>query len=216
MALKMLVFDFDGTIADTLDRSRDVLNQLAEEYGFDRLKAEDVGRAKGMTLREFIRFLKIPKRKVPVILARGKKLLRESMAEVKVHTGMDQTLYRLQDEGWRMGILTSNDVKNVEIFLRDKGLEFFEFVSSVSKLSGKHKYLKAILRTFSFRPDEVLYVGDETRDVKAANKVGVPIAACCWGFNNEKALKEFGPTYVVHQPHELMDVIYANTADAEL
>lgn len=208
MALKMLIFDFDGTIADTLERGRAVLNQLAAEYKFQPLAREDVERAKGMTLSEFIRFLKVPKRKVPVLLAKGKRLLRQNMDEIQVQKGMDQTLYRLQDEGWHMGILTSNSVENVQIFLDKHALDMFEFVSSVRKLTGKHKYLKAILRTFSLKPEEVLYIGDETRDVRGALKAGVPVVACTWGFNNETSLLREKPTFLIHEPHEIMDLIY--------
>lgn len=208
MALKMIIFDFDGTIADTLERGRIILNQLAEEYKFQPLKKEDLPRAKGMTLSEFIAFLKVPKRKVPVILSRGKRMLRENMAEIQVHQGMDQTLYRLQDDGWKMGILTSNSAENVQIFLDKHALNMFEFVSSVRKLTGKHKHLKAILRTFSLKTEEALYIGDETRDVKSALKAGVPVAACTWGFNNEPSLAAQNPTFMVREPHEIMDLVY--------
>ena len=208
MALRMIIFDFDGTIADTMERGRIILNQLAEEYKFQPLAREDVERAKGMTLSEFIRFLKVPKRKVPVLLAKGKRMLRENMEEIQVHKGMDQTLYRLQDEGWKLGILTSNSTENVQIFLDKHALNMFEFVSSVRKLTGKHKHLKAILRTFSMKPEEVLYIGDETRDVRSSLKAGVPVAACTWGFNDEASLLKQRPTFLIHEPHEIMDLVY--------
>ncbi len=208
MARKLLIFDFDGTIADTLEEGRKVLNELAAYYKFHSLKKEDLEKAKGMTLAEFIRFLEIPKRKVPRILSKGKRMLRANIKNVQVIPGMDQTLFRLKDDGWRMGILTSNTAENVDIFLQAHGLDVFEFVSSVRKLTGKHKHLRAILKTFSLLPHETLYIGDETRDVKASNRANVPVVACTWGYNNAEALKCFNPTYLANEPHELMDIIY--------
>jgi phosphoglycolate phosphatase len=212
MPYKLIIFDFDGTIADTLEEGRQILNQLAEYYKFQPLEQQDLQKAKGMTLSEFIRFLEIPKRKVPRILSKGKRMLRANIRNVQVNPGMEQTLYRLKDDGWMMGILTSNTKENVDLFLRSHGLKVFEFVSSVRKLTGKHKHLRAILKTFSLHPGQALYIGDETRDVKASNRVNMPIAACTWGFNNRQALEAFNPTFIVDEPHELMEIIYEEEA----
>ncbi len=209
MQFKLLLFDFDGTIADTLHHAHAILNVLAEEYGFNSLPKSELERAKGMSAGQLIRFLRIPKRKIPILLGKGKKMLRANLNEIPVCNGMDAMLKQLHEEGWRMGILTSNSVENVEAFLKDKDLDYFEFVSSVGGISGKHKYMRAILRTFSLRPESMLYVGDETRDVKASKKVRVPVAACCWGFNNEVALSAFKPEFLVKDPVELIDVVHA-------
>ena len=209
MHFKLVVFDFDGTIADTLQHSHRILNQLAEDYGFNRLEPSELDRAKDMTATQLIRYLRIPKRKIPIILGRGKKMLRQNIAEVPVCQGMDSLIQDLKEKGWRMGILTSNSVENVEAFLRSKGLQHFEFISSVNGISGKHKHMRAICRTFSLRPEDMLYVGDESRDVKAARKVRVPVAACSWGFNSEEALESYKPDFLVKDPQELIEVVYA-------
>ena len=83
----------------------------------------------------------------------------------------------------------------------------FHFISSKSKLSGKAKHLKSIMRTFSLEPEEILYVGDEIRDVKACKKVGIPIAAVTWGFNAKEALAETQPEYLFDTPQELLEFI---------
>lgn len=207
MGFKLLVFDFDGTLADTLEHGRQILNALSEEYGYLSLRAEDVPRAKDMTLREFIRFLRIPKRKVPALLKRGTQMLRATLEEIRPHAQMDTAIRELVAEGWRLGILTSNSAENVDLFLKRHDMEGFEFISSVSKLTGKHKHMKAILKTFSLRPEEMLYVGDETRDVKSAHKAKVPVAACTWGYNSAAALKVFAPTFLVHHPEELLALV---------
>lgn len=214
MQFKLLVFDFDGTIADTLEDSLQVLNQLAEEFRFQPLRPEDVERAKDMTLAQLIRFLRIPKRKIPILLGRGRKLLRERIESAPLCAGMGDTIRRLSEDGWQMGILTSNSAENVEAFLRTHELEYFQFISSVSRLTGKHKFIRAILRTFSLRADQILFIGDETRDVKAARKARVPMAACTWGFNSQSALTRFEPEFLVKEPAELLEVVRAEGLDA--
>lgn len=214
MQFKLLVFDFDGTIADTLSDSLEIVNQLAVEFGFNQLHDEDLARAKDMTLAQLIRFLRIPKRKVPILLARGRKMLRSRIETTPLCAGMGETLQRLQEEGWPMGVLTSNSRENVEAFCKAHQLNPFYFISSVSRLSGKHKYIRSILRTFSFRSDQILYIGDEARDVKAAKKVRVPMAACTWGYNSEAALKLYKPEFLVNEPAELLEVLQADGLEA--
>ena len=53
---------------------------------------------------------------------------------------------------------------------------------------------------------EVLYIGDEVRDVVAAHKAGVDIAAVGWGINDWKTLADEEPTHQVAKPDELLTV----------
>lgn len=54
---------------------------------------------------------------------------------------------------------------------------------------------------------EVIYVGDETRDVEAAKKVGVKVIAVTWGINSEKILRKQNPDYLIVKPKELIEVL---------
>ena len=116
---------------------------------------------------------------------------------------------------WRasaFGVLTSNATANVDLFLRANGLrEYFDFISSTSKLTGKSKHLRAIQKTFSLRAQEMLYVGDEIRDIKAAKKAAIPIAAVTWGFNSTESLKTENPEHIISDPAELLGLVADGT-----
>ncbi|MGF1678703.1 MAG: HAD hydrolase-like protein, partial [Candidatus Methylacidiphilales bacterium] len=175
MKTRCLVFDFDGTIADTIEQGLLILNQLSKEYHFKKLNKSELSGAKDMTARQFIRHLDIPRLKVPRILSHGKRLLRERMSHVEPCEGMVKLIRAARKDYDTLGILTSNSQENVELFLDRHGLDHvFDFISTVPKLSGKAKHLRAILRTFKLRPKEMLYIGDEIRDVKAGRKAAVP------------------------------------------
>ncbi len=114
----------------------------------------------------------------------------------------------LRKQSDHFGILTSNSVENVELFLKHHGLQdVFSFVSSTSKLTGKAKHLRSICRTFSIEADDIIYIGDEIRDVKAAKKAGVPVAAVGWGFNSPEALVGANPNFLFHEPTELHGLV---------
>ena len=50
---------------------------------------------------------------------------------------------------------------------------------------------------------EMIYIGDETRDIQAAKKAGIRSAAVTWGYNSRKALEAQSPDYLIHSPQEL-------------
>ncbi|NIP95581.1 MAG: HAD hydrolase-like protein, partial [Akkermansiaceae bacterium] len=116
-------------------------------------------------------------------------------------------LPRLRENADCFGILTSNDTANVETFLRSHGLrDLFTFVSATQKLSGKSKYLRAIARTFSLQPPQMLYIGDELRDIRAARKANIAAAAVTWGLNSEESLAAENPRFLVRSPAQLLEI----------
>jgi phosphoglycolate phosphatase-like HAD superfamily hydrolase len=122
--------------------------------------------------------------------------------------GMSEVLVEMRRHVQRFGILTSNATPNVDLFLRAHGLrDQFDFISSTSKLTGKAKHLKAIRKTFSLRTGELLYIGDELRDVKASQKAGIPIAAVTWGFNSREALAAQSPDYLFDHPADFLRLL---------
>ncbi|MBB5351027.1 phosphoglycolate phosphatase-like HAD superfamily hydrolase [Haloferula luteola] len=207
MAYRTIIFDFDGTLADTLEESRRIYNELAEGMGLRQVSAEQLPGLRHFSLRELLSHLDIPKRRVPGLIARGTTLMRANIMQLPLIEGIGEVLPILRSRCDSFGILTSNAPTNVDLFLRAHGLrEHFDFISSTSKLTGKAKHLRAIRKTFSLESDEMLYVGDEIRDLKASRKAGIPVAAVTWGFNSTEALAAENPTHLISQPEELLQL----------
>ncbi len=207
MIYKTLVFDFDGTIADTLGETRLIFNQLAPDNGIRQVAAHELDHLRHLSLKELLNHLDIPKRRVPALISRGTSLMRGNITKLQLIDGMPEVLIELRKHVRSFGILTSNATANVELFLRNHGLrDQFDFISSTSKLTGKAKHLKAICKTFSIKPAELLYIGDELRDVKASQKAGVHIAAVTWGFNSRESLAASAPNYLFDTPADFLQL----------
>ena len=208
MIYKTLVFDFDGTIADTLGETRRIFNRIAPEYGIREVAEHELEQLRHLSLKELLDHLDIPKRRVPALIARGTGMMRGNITQLQLIEGMHAVLVELRRHVSSFGILTSNATANVDLFLRTHGLrDEFDFISSTSKLTGKSKHLKAIRKTFSLRPGEMLYIGDELRDVKASQKAGIPIAAVTWGFNSRESLAASKPDHLFHQPADFLRLL---------
>lgn len=208
MNFRTIVFDFDGTIADTLGESRRIFNQIAPDYGIRQVGEHEMDHLRHLSLKELLVHLSIPKRRVPAIIARGTGMMRGNITQLQLIAGIGEVLIELRKHVDSFGILTSNATANVDLFLKTHGLrEQFDFISSTSKLTGKSKHLKAIRKTFSLRAGQMLYIGDELRDVKASQKAGIPVAAVTWGFNSRESLAASAPDYLFDQPEDFLRLL---------
>ncbi|MGJ8723494.1 MAG: HAD-IA family hydrolase [Roseibacillus sp.] len=205
MRYPALIFDFDGTLADTLAAAVEVYNNLAEFYSLRSITMDEIPALQDFELKELLKHLGVSKLRVPSLLAKGRKALRADITNLSLNDGIAELLPQLREHCTCFGILTSNSTENVEAFLEAKGLrDLFTFISSTSKLSGKHKHLRAIEKTFSLERSKMLYVGDETRDIRASQKAGIHVAAATWGFNSPEALKRQNPTFMLDSPRDLL------------
>ena len=229
MAFKLLVWDFDGTIADTLPAAVTIFNRLAPEMGFKPL--EDVNAARGMPTRELMRKHGVTFWRLPKLVRRYQAAVAEEADQLKLIAGMAELLAACQTAGVRQGILSSNREDNIRRCLRANGAEQnFAFIIGYPRLFGKSKALKRIIRAQNKRGfwtrlraipkaeklnrDEVLYIGDELRDVEAAKKVGVKVAAVTWGFHTAELLRSGRPDFVVSDARELLDLVKAEPTRA--
>jgi phosphoglycolate phosphatase len=205
MIYNTIIFDFDGTIADTMEEGRRIFNTIAPDVGIRTIDREEMEAMRGFSINQFISHMGISKTKIPVFIARGAAMMRKSIGGLPLIGGMGEVLQEMRPKVERFGILTSNEVANVEIFLDSHGIRhLFDFVWSTSKLTGKSRYLNSARKQFRLKHEEILYIGDEVRDLKAAKKAGVGSAGVTWGFNSHAALEAENPDYLIDTPAELL------------
>lgn len=213
MNYDLLVWDFDGTLADSLPGLAEIYNELAAAQGL--LAISDTLAVREMTIREFLKAHRVPLHKVPFLTARFLAIQKQRSGTLAVFPGLAGVVRELKDSGLRLGIVSSNDPDTIADCLRQNDLTgCFEFQVGCSRLFGKHRAIRGVVRTAGVPPARALYIGDETRDIEAARKVGIPTAAVTWGFNSARLLKRFDPTHLIDRPEELVKVCVRGTNDA--
>lgn len=206
--MKVVIFDFDGTLGDTLDVLLAIANRLACEFDYPPLDRGTLQMFQQMDSREVLRQSQISIFKIPFLMQRLRAEMGHHMASIQLFSGMGDALRELHAHGHRLGIVTSNSAENVEAFLEAQHIRhLFDFVYSGKTIFGKHRVLKRILKQHNIDLSEAIYVGDETRDIEASKKVAIATISVTWGFNTRSILEHHQPTYIIDTPSELVHIL---------
>lgn len=203
---KYIFFDFDGTLANTEEVNFVIYQKLAEKYNLRNITLDELGHIKKMSAKELMEYVELKKRYLPFILKRGKKLLKQDIKNVKLcKPDIFENIKKLKDMGIKIAIITTNSKTNVRLFLEKHNVDYFDFISSTT-MFGKESKIKKIIKKEKLNNNEVLYVGDEIRDIHAANRAGIDIASVVWGYNTIESLMKNKPQYLVYEPAELLKI----------
>lgn len=212
MSEKLIIFDFDGTIADSRNTIVEIANRLAIEFGYEPVDEEELLRLSQLSSREIIQQSPVPFYKIPFLLGRLKKELNKEISDLKPFSGITDSLAQLKENGYILGIITSNIEDNVIAFLTNNNLDsFFEFIHTGTTLFGKHKIINRLIKRRNLSLEGIVYVGDETRDIEAAKKSKIKVIAVSWGFNSPNILAEYKPDFLIHHPQELVHKLIVNS-----
>lgn len=206
MKYKYVLFDFDGTLADTEEVNFVIYQKLAEKYNLRNITIDELGHIKKMSAKELIAYVELKKRYLPFLLKRGKHLLKQDIKNIKpCKKDMFDTILKLKNMGIQTAIITTNSKANVLMFLEEQNANIFDFVSSAS-MFGKESKMRKIIKKEKIALEDVLYVGDEIRDIHAAKNTGIDIASVAWGYNTVESLKKHKPEYLIYEPSELINI----------
>lgn len=214
MNYKCVVFDFDGTLADTEAIVFDIYNKMASKYHYSPINREQLGHIKEMHIQEIFSLIEIPWHKLPRVIRDGQKQLhRETENIYAFDPDIHRFMVTLRQHVPHAGILTSNINATVRHFLTRYQLDdLIDFVFCSSLLSKERK-IRKVLKKYHLKKEELLYVGDETRDIEACHRAGVDVAAVSWGYNTSAALDRCHPTYTIQTLNDLITILLQTEDD---
>lgn len=190
--MKTIIFDFDGTIADTLPWIRKKLLFFIKEMRLSDLPDHEIIREiRSKSYSTLMKEFKISWLKLPFIMAKvyqAQKELYEHIDEIKIYPQIKELLETLHKKGYCLSILSSNIRQNIDSLLKKHKIDFFDFIYCERNIFGKDRVLRKILKEEGLKKEEAFYVGDEIRDIEASHKAGIKIIAVSWGFNSRQAL----------------------------
>ena len=204
---RTLIFDFDGTIADTFDITLGIAQALTNRFGNRQpvdLAKEDL---RGMDIKSLMRQFGVPWYRIPAAVEMGRTEIKRHVNHIRIFEGMKSVIDHLR-LSFSLGILTTNNVDTVQQVLNNNAIDLsaFRFIVGGGSLFGKKKILGRIRRSENLEKSKMVYIGDEIRDIQAARKFRIATVAVSWGYNDRDVLLEQQPDYMVDQPDQLISI----------
>jgi phosphoglycolate phosphatase len=208
-----VIFDLDGTLADTLEDIADAMNRVLGGRGFPVHDYEDYRFLIGKGMRNLVaQALPVQQRSEGVIDDCLTWLLhdyaRRCLIKTRLYDGVEELLAGLRAEGVRLAVL-SNKVDNLTRRIVEGLTEPRTFTVVMGARAGVS--LKpdpagalAVARRLGVEPEHIAYLGDSETDTRTAAAAGMQAVGVSWGFRRRDELLESGARVVIDHPLELL------------
>lgn len=204
--MRTILFDFDGTLADSFGVVVEIFYDLT---GHERIDdPAQIQRLRRLPIMKVVKELHVSPIQVPRLLVKGRKLMNERMEDVRPFKGIPEAMAELQRQGHTVYIMSSNSKQNVEAFLDANGLtRYVTKVYGNIGLLNKAGAIRKVIRQNGLRLEDCVYIGDEVRDIDGAQRAGIPIVSVGWGYNDATLLESRQPDTLIYQPEKLVESI---------
>lgn len=205
--IKEIIFDLDGTLVDSLEAFIKLGNEMAEKYGYKPVTEEKIRELLKMPMKKRLKELEIPVFKLPKMAVELLNNYHTYAEEVDFVEGAKTLLQKLHSAGYGLSIVSSNSVHNIKSILECNNINVFDNIQSSKGLFGKHITIGKLIKKLGVKKSEVVYVGDEQRDVEACKKIGIKVISVVWGFDSLELLEKVKPDFIALKPDDITDII---------
>lgn len=200
---RLVVFDFDGVLADSADWMLRTLPLIIGEFGLNPKSAAELQALRGAPTRDVVRSFGALAWKIPFIARRLRQLSEASAGDIGVFPGVAELLHGLRQVGVASAVVSSNGEATIRAVLGEETLGLVDHLDCGVALFGKAARLRKLTRRLGVPTAEAAYVGDETRDIDAARRSGLDSVAVTWGYGTGEVLAAHSPTALVETMSDL-------------
>ena len=220
--LRAVIFDFDGTLADTVSAIREGVNLTMRKYGFAEHTHDQIRSYINNGARMLIkRAMPSEEREDEALVDRVLADYDELYGTVYMHTdraydGVAELIGELHRSGLRIGVLSNKQDLFVKR-LAEQVLLPNSFDAAQGVIAGQptkpHPYLAGrLFEALGVSPEECVMVGDSDVDILTAKAAGMRHIGVSWGFRTREQLLASGATAVADTPRELRRMLLAMQA----
>ena len=213
--IKLVIFDFDGTLADTKENIILTFQMTMKELGVEIKSRQECAATIGLTLEDAFKVL------YPGMAAEKYILLRDTYRRIfkenrkilvpGLFPEVMETLEELRRRGYLMSIASSRQSPSLHSFLEDMNIaHLFEYAvggDNVEHPKPAPDAVLQILRHYNLSAEEAFVVGDMPFDINMATNAGVKSCGVTWGNADAAQLKESGANYVIDKMSQLLEIL---------
>lgn len=201
-----VIFDFDGTIADSFEYVFKFLKKEAKNT--KKYSASELKKLRQMSMKDLAIYLGVPVWRLPFTYFKGRRVMRAHMERVEPFEGMVEVIRQLHQDGYLLFIASSNSGRNIRHLLRSQGiLSCFRSIRSSAGVTGKPALIRQQLIRYRVSRRTAWYVGDEAVDIRAAERAKVRCMAVGWGFASSEKLMQMAPDAFATKPADIVRII---------
>ncbi len=206
---QLVIFDFDGTLADSAGWIRRVINDVAQRYRFRSVTDEEFESLRGADTRAVMAHLGVSKWKLPFIARHIRGLMARDTDQIPLFAGVPEMLEALEREGVVIAIVSSNAEANVRAILGPENSARIRHFGCGVGLFGKRARFCEVVRKIGVPLEAVIAIGDEVRDIEAAVAAEIAAGAVSWGYATPEILRAREPKAMFESVAEMQDMLLA-------
>ena len=198
----LLLFDFDGTLADSSALFERFVPALAQQRGVSE-PAAGWQSLRALPTGEMLRALRIRWWQLPALTRQMRSMMADNLDQVSLFPGMLPVLQQLHRQGVQLVVVSSNSRHSVEQVL-GPALPLFTALHCAVPLLGKRRVIARALRQAAVPAARALSIGDECRDAEASHACGMDFVGVGWGLAPPAVLQPRSDWPVLQQPEDLL------------
>ena len=199
---RLVIFDFDGTLADSLPWFRASFQDMITRFDLAPVRDDEVEGLRGLSAREIMARLNVSMWQLPAIVSDMRRRKLAAANEISLFKGIPAMLTDLQRQGIKIAIVSSDSEASVRQVLGPDSNLINRFDCGAA-MFGKHWKFRRVARKLGAKPSETICIGDEIRDIEAANAAGMDSGAVTWGYALPSALQAAEPTHLFNSIEEM-------------
>lgn len=203
MKYKLVIFDFDGTLADSFPWAVGIANDMADKHRFKRVDDREREMLRGYSARQILKYLGVRWWRMPSIAKDVRRAMARDIHLIPLFDGVDELFEVLASQGVTLAIVSSNSEQNIRHVLGETNCAQVKHFECGVALFGKTRKINKVLKKTQVDPREAILIGDEIRDGQAARKAGIAFGAVAWGFTRADALAAQAPNALFNAMHEI-------------
>lgn len=207
---KLVIFDLDGTLLNTIEDIHDAMNEALKENHLPKRSIEEIKYMVGSGVDILVR------RALPQESMDSFSSLKESYLKyytkyqknkTKPYDGVLSLLTSLKEHHIQTAVLSNKPHQDtIQVIESYFGNHLFSYVLGKKEQNQIKPSIDGIIeikKALQIEQD-ILYVGDTSIDIETAKNAFLPMIAVTWGFRKEEELKE--ATYIVNHPNEILEI----------